>query len=91
MDQLGANQKERNHVRALLIKKYGSQNKAAKQMKLSPFTLSRIINGRDAEIESIVKILRASGHLHKSKAYRFPRENWKTFCFVNGINTTSLL
>lgn len=91
MDQLGATQAERNHVRALILKKYGSQEAAARHVRLSKFTLSRVLNGREAEMDTLVKILRLSGHLNMKKAYKMPKEDLQTFYFLNGMIDADLL
>lgn len=90
MDYLGKTQEERNHIRSLLLKKYGRLDVAAEKIKLSKYTLSRVLNGvRRCELETLVKILKGTGHL-KEKQYRYPKEDFETFCFVNGLMNFSL-
>jgi hypothetical protein len=89
MDTLGKTQAERNHVAGLLRNKYGTMQAAAEKMKLSKFTLSRILNGSAAQMDSLVKILIASGHLQK-KAYTMPAEDLRTFYYLNGILNADL-
>ena len=84
MDTLGKSKEEREHIRALLVKKYGSQEKAAEQIGISKFTLSRALNGHNLELTTVVDILKSTGHLEQRK-YRFPMEDFDTFCHLNGI------
>lgn len=89
MDVLGT-QEEREHVRTLLRKKYGTLEKAAAKMKLSKFTLSRILGGHYGELTSLVKILTAAGYLQARK-YRYPKDDLSTFYYLNGILDVDLL
>lgn len=88
-DYLGKSKAERDHVRALLIKRHGELQIAARKMEMSVFTLSRILNGRQGELVSLVKILKASGLLENRK-YRFPKDDLETFYYLNGIMNFSL-
>lgn len=84
MDTLGKTQAERDHIREVLKKKFGNQEKAALGINISKYTLSRILNGSTADLSSLVDILIAAGFLERKK-YRFPKFDLSTFYFINGI------
>lgn len=89
MDTLGKQQEEREHIREILIKKFGSQEIAADKIGISKFTLSRTLSGKQVSIDTIVLILKSTGHLEE-REYRMPETDWRTFTFLNGIINFSL-
>jgi hypothetical protein len=74
-------------IKRTLKSKHGTLEKSAKVLKVSYHNLSRIINGKDHELGTHVKILIEAGLLPR-KSYLFPREDMETFRKLNGIEQT---
>lgn len=73
-----------------LRRQYGTIKSAAKQLKISYFNLSRILNGQPCTIDVYVKIMIACDYLPKKK-YHIPALDCITFLKCNNLSLKTRL